>query len=228
MFPKEFRYSPKNIKDLLTEMKDTSELMVDLAYTAMIYDDEDIAQEVLNLEDKMDTLDYHIKMAAMLSTRRVDEAEGLLGVLQVAACSENIANAAGDIAKIVLMNMGIPMELKVALREAEETVVRATIAAESVMAGRTLGDLELDLETGMWVIAIRRNEDWIYDPDKETRLRQGDVLIARGHDEGVPLFFEMATTRKFIPKEIEHNKILKDLEHAVDIIVDMKNPKWIP
>ena len=233
MFPKEFRYSPKNIKDLLTEMKDTSELMVDLAYTAMIYDDEDIAQEVLNLEDKMDTLDYHIKMAAMLSTRRVDEAEGLLGVLQVAACSENIANAAGDIAKIVLMNMGIPMELKVALREAEETVVRATIAAESpngsivmfiaVMAGRTLGDLELDLETGMWVIAIRRNEDWIYDPDKETRLRQGDVLIARGHDEGVPLFFEMATTRKFIPKEIEHNKILKDLEHAVDIIVDMKN-----
>ena len=36
-------------------------------------------------------------------------------------------------------------------------------------------------------------------------------------------YFEMATTRKFIPKEIEHNKVLKDLEHAVDIIVDMKN-----
>ncbi|HEY3360999.1 MAG TPA: potassium channel protein, partial [Methanosarcina sp.] len=43
MFPKEFKYSPKNLKDLLTEMKDTSELMVDLAYSAMIYDDEDIA-----------------------------------------------------------------------------------------------------------------------------------------------------------------------------------------
>ncbi|HWR25590.1 MAG TPA: PhoU domain-containing protein, partial [Methanosarcina sp.] len=68
MFPKEFRYSPRNLKDLLTEMKDTSELMVDLAYSAMIYDDEDIAEEVLNLEDKMDTLDYHMKMAAMLST----------------------------------------------------------------------------------------------------------------------------------------------------------------
>ena len=179
MFPKEFRYSPRNLIDLLTEMKDTSELMVDLAYSAMIYDDEDIAEEVLNLEDKMDTLDYHMKMAAMLSTRRVDEAEELLGVLKVAASSENIANAAGDIAKIVLMNMGIPMELKVALREAEETIVRATVAAESVMAGRTLGDLELDIETGMWIIAIRRNEDWIYDPDKETRIRQGDVLICQ-------------------------------------------------
>ncbi len=55
MFPKEFRYSPRNLIDLLTEMKDTSELMVDLAYSAMVYDDEDIAEEVLNLEDKMDT-----------------------------------------------------------------------------------------------------------------------------------------------------------------------------
>ncbi len=178
---------------------------------------------MLNLEDKMDTLDYHMKMAAMLSTRRVDEAEELLGVLQVAASSENIANAAGDIAKIVLMNMGIPMELKVALREAEETIVRATVAAESSMVGRTLGDLELDIETGMWIIAIRRSEDWIYDPDTETRIRQGDVLFARGHDEGVPIFFKMATTKNFIPREIEHDKVIKDLEHAVDIIVDMKN-----
>ncbi|MDD3043216.1 MAG: TrkA C-terminal domain-containing protein [Methanosarcinaceae archaeon] len=223
MFPKEFRYSPRNLKDLLTEMKDTSELMVDLAYSAMIFDDEDIAEEVLHLEEKMDTLDYHMKMAAMLSTRRVDEAEELLGVLKVASSSENIANAAGDIAKIVLMNMGIPMELKVALREAEETIVRATVADESPMTGRTLGDLELDIETGMWVIAIRRNSDWIYDPDQETRLRKGDVLIVRGHDEGVPIFYEMATTKQYVPKVLEHDKILKDLEHAVDIIVDMKN-----
>lgn len=223
MFPKEFRYSPRNLKDLLTEMKDTSELMVDLAYSAMIFDDEDIAEEVLHLEEKMDTLDYHMKMTAMLSTRRVNEAEELLGVLKVASSSENIANAAGDIAKIVLMNMGIPMELKVALREAEETIVRVTVADESPMTGRTLGDLELDIEAGMWVIAIRRKLDWIYDPDQETRLRQGDVLIARGHDEGVPHFFEMATTTQYVPKVIEHDKILKDLEHAVDIIVDMKN-----
>ena len=208
---------------MLTEMKDTSELMVDLAYSAMIFDDEDIAEEVLHLEEKMDTLDYHMKMAAMLSTRRVDEAEELLGVLKVASSSENIANAAGDIAKIVLMNMGIPMELKVALREAEETIVRATVADESPMTGRTLGDLELDIETGMWVIAIRRNSDWIYDPDQETRLRKGDVLIVRGHDEGVPIFYEMATTKQYVPKVLEHDKILKDLEHAVDIIVDMKN-----
>ena len=43
MCPKEIKYHPTNLKDILTEMKDTSELMLDLAYSAMVYDDEDIA-----------------------------------------------------------------------------------------------------------------------------------------------------------------------------------------
>src|SRR6056297_3622740 len=117
MSPKEIKYTPRNLKDLLTEMKDTSELMVDLAYSAMVYHDEDIAEEVLRLEAKMNTLDYHMKISAMLSTRRVEEAEEMSGVLQVARASENISNAAGDIAKVVLNEMGIPTELKMALRE---------------------------------------------------------------------------------------------------------------
>lgn len=223
MSPKEIKYSPRNLKDLLIEMKDTSELMVDLAYSAMVYDADDIAEEVLRLEEKMDTIDYHIKIAAMLSARRIDEAEEMSGVLQVAASSENIANAAGDIAKIVLKDMGIPLELKVALREAEETIVRATVNEESSMAGFTLNDLQLDSDPGMWIIAIRRHDDWVYDPNKDTRIRPDDVLFACGHDDGVPIFVELATNHKYKPKEIQHEKVLKDLEKAVDIIVDMKN-----
>ncbi len=223
MSPKEIRYTPRNLKDMLIEIKDTSELMVDLAYSAMIYDNEDIAEEVVRLEDKMDTLYYHMKITAMLSTRRVEEAEEMAGVLQVAQASEGIADAAGDIAKIVLMEMGIPMELKLALREAAETIVRATVSPESKVAGHTLGDIELDTETGMWVIAIRRQNDWIYNPNHETRIRADDVLFARGHDEGVPIFAELVTNEKYTPKEVKHEKMLQDLEKAVDIIVDMKD-----
>ncbi len=223
MSPKEIRYIPRNLKDLLIEMKDTSELMVDLAYSAMVYDDEDIAEEVIRLEAKMDTLDYHMKIAAMLSTRRVEEAEEMSGVLQVARASENIANAAGDIAKIVVMDMGIPMELKLAMREAEETITRATVSEDSDIAGRNLEDIEFDTESGMWIIAIRRNDEWIYDPDHGTRIRADDVLFARGHDEGVPLFMELVTNRKYVPKEMQHERFLIDLERAVDVIVEMKN-----
>ncbi|ETA69278.1 TrkA C-terminal domain-containing protein [Methanolobus sp. WCC1] len=223
MSPKEIRYVPRNLKDLLIEMKDTSELMVDLAYSAMVYDDEDIAEEVVRLEGKMDTLDYHMKIAAMLSTRRVEEAEEMSGVLQVARASENIANAAGDIAQIVLRDIGIPMELKLAMREAEETITRATVSEDSKLAGMNLEDIELDTEAGMWIIAIRRNDEWIYDPNHATRIRPDDVIFSRGHDEGVPLFIELVTNRKYVPRTMEHERFLIDLERAVDIIVEMKN-----
>ncbi len=223
MRPKVIKYSPRNLKDLLIEMKNTSELMVDLAYSSMVYDDEDIAEEVTNLEEKMDTLDYHTNIAAMLSVRRVEEAEEMSGVLQVARASVNISSAAGDIAKIVLLGMGIPMELKLALREAEETIARATVSSDSSLTGRTLEDIELDTETGMWLIAIRRKDEWVYSPNHATRIREDDVIFARGHDEGVPIFMELATNHKYVPREVRHERFLIDLERAVATIVEMKN-----
>lgn len=221
--PEELRYCARSMKDLLIDMKDTSELMMDLAYSAVIYDDREIATEVIRLEEKMDTLGYYMQISAMLSARRIEEAEALAGVLQAGAAAENIANAAGDIAKIALLDLGIPLELKHDLRGAEETIASATVSAQSSMAGRTLGEIELETETGMWVIAIRRDRNWIYDPDHATAIREGDVLFARGHDEGVPLFMEHATCRQYQRTIIEPEYMLGDLDRAVDLIVEMKN-----
>lgn len=218
-----YQYKPRNLKELLVEMKDTSELMIDLAYSAMIYDDEDIAEEVMHLEENMDMLDYHIKMGAILSTRRIEEAEQLLGVLEVAAASESIANAAMEISKCVLMDISIPDRLKVALRNANETIVKVRLNEESDMAGQTLGDLELDVETGMWIIAMRRNAEWIYAPNSDTRLRQGDVLIARGHDEGVPILFNKATNKIYTPRKVIDYNDPAEFDQSIDIIVEMKN-----
>ncbi len=220
---KELKYCTRSTKDLLIDMKDTSELMLDLAYSAVIYDDREIAMEVIRLEEKMDTLAYYMRISTMLSARRLDEAEALAGVLQAGAAAENISNAAGDIAKIALLDLGIPLELKLDLREAEETLTRATVSAESPMAGRTLGAIELETETGMWVIAIRRDRNWIYDPDHNTRIRADDVVFARGHDEGVPLFIEYATCEKYQRATFELTRVLADLDRAVDLIVEMKN-----
>ncbi|RJS73499.1 potassium channel protein, partial [ANME-2 cluster archaeon] len=55
---KELKYCTRSMKDLLIDMKDTSELMMDLAYSAVIYDDREIAMEVIRLEENMDTLGY--------------------------------------------------------------------------------------------------------------------------------------------------------------------------
>ncbi len=221
--PKKIEHCSQNMKELLVGMKDTSELMLDLAYSAVIYDDEDIAEEVIRLEDKMDTLEYHMKITAMQAARRIDEAHQLSGVLKAASAAENIANAAGDIANIVRLKMGIPTELKADIREAEETVTRVTIEPDSPVIGKTLGELKLEIETGMGVIAIRQGSSWIYDVEKDTTILAGDILFARGHDEGLPIFTELVTGKPFVKREYKPTEPIEDLEKAVDIVVEMKN-----
>ncbi|NOR60585.1 MAG: potassium channel protein [Methanosarcinales archaeon] len=223
MMPKKIEHCSQNMKELLVGMKDTSELMLDLAYSAVIYDDEDIAEEVIRLEDKMDTLEYHMKITAMQAARRIDEAHQLSGVLKAASAAENIANAAGDIANIVRLKMGIPTELKADIREAEETVTRVTIEPDSPVIGKTLGELKLEIETGMGVIAIRQGSSWIYDVEKDTTILSGDILFARGHDEGLPIFTELVTGKPFVKREYKPTEPIEDLERAVDIVVEMKN-----
>ncbi|MRG77698.1 MAG: potassium channel protein [ANME-2 cluster archaeon] len=223
MMPKKIEHCSQNMKELLVGMKDTSELMLDLAYSAVIYDDEDIAEEVIRLEDKMDTLEYHMKITAMQAARRIDEAHQLSGVLKAASAAENIANAAGDIANIVRLKMGIPTELKADIREAEETVTRVTIEPDSPVIGKTLGELKLEIETGMGVIAIRQGSSWIYDVEKDTTILAGDILFARGHDEGLPIFTELVTGKPFVKREYKPTEPIEDLERAVDIVVEMKN-----
>ena len=50
------------VRELLTEMKDISEVMVDLAYAAIMFDSEEIAEEVAHLEERMHTLNYEIRI----------------------------------------------------------------------------------------------------------------------------------------------------------------------
>lgn len=219
---RKIEYCPMSMKELLVRMKDTSELMMDLGYSAVLYDDEDLAMEVLHLEDIMDLYDYHVQISAMLAARSVEDAEALSGILQIASAAEIISNAAGDIAKILLLKMGIPFELKKDLRLAEETVVRAVVGHDTSVVGRSLASLKFETETGMRVIALRRGKQWFYDPETETMLHEGDTLFARGHDEGVPLFVEMVTGVPYIFKVYEDSGV-GQLDMAVDIIVEMKN-----
>jgi len=220
---RKIEYCPISMKKLLTKMKDTSELMVDLGYSAVLYDDQDLAMEVLRLEDKMDVYDYHAQISAMLAARSVEDAESLSGILQIASAAENISNAAGDIAKIVLFTKGIPYELKKDLRLADETVTRNVVRPRAKVVGKSLAELKFEIETGMRVIAIRRGESWIYDPDPETVLKEEDIVFARGHDEGLPLLVEMITGEPFAHRVEEASGVEADLAKAVDIIVEMKN-----
>jgi uncharacterized protein with PhoU and TrkA domain len=50
--------------------------------------------------------------------------------------------------------------------------------------GKTLRELRLETETGMFVLAVQRGARWIYRPRGPFMLRAGDRLIAVGPEEG--------------------------------------------
>ncbi len=180
-------YHPTNVKDILTEMKDVSELIVDLAYSALIFNSEEIAGEVRKLEEKMDKLKYDIRLMAMVAARSVEEAEQLTGILQVAAAAENIANAAGDIVNLLDIDIKFRPFLPLVLDDADEKITMLEIGMESPIHGKSFEELNPD-EMGVRILAVRRLKKWLYDPEDDFRVRKGDILIMRGVADGFEKF----------------------------------------
>ncbi len=99
---------PRNLRAMLSEAKDLSELMVDLAYAALYFGDPDMAEEIDELEDQMSDLVHDMRAVSVLAARHPKEAEAMASVLQVISSIERIGNAAVDIARIVTHRLGIP------------------------------------------------------------------------------------------------------------------------
>lgn len=180
----EIEYKPLNIKELLVEMKDISELIVDLAYSAVLFNSNEIGEEVRYLEVRMNKLNYQIRMMAMLAVRATDDAEKLAGILQIAEAAENISNAATGIVDLLSVKHSHPI-LPHLIRESDENLRPIEIYAESSACDRDIAGLRIGSETGVRIIAIRRGKDWIYGPGKNTVLKPKDMIIGRGPDSGL-------------------------------------------
>ena len=213
----------RTVKELLVEAKDASELMVDLAYAAVFFGDDDLGREVLRLENRMDATIHEMRVTCLLAARSVDDAEALAGVLNLANAMEEIADAAEDIARVGLKDIDVPPELRDDLRHAEEVVARVKLREGNQLASRSLHDLALPSETGMWVIAIRRDVEYVHGPSGDTMLQDADVLFLQGPREGVDLVRELAGGEPYGLNPPETTKRLTNLDRAVDILVELKN-----
>jgi len=179
------QYRPIPVRDLLVEMKDMSELMIDLAYSSALFNSRELAEEVLELEKCVDSLAYLLDMSAMIAVRNPSDAESLVGVSVVASAIDKISDAAGDISAIVLQGIGIHPLVREVFEKVEERLIRVEIKPESILVGRRRGDLKLASRIGANIIAIRRGRDWIINPKEDETLQKGDILIARGAPLGI-------------------------------------------
>src|SRR3990172_5942884 len=159
---------PRNVKELLVEAKDASELMVDLAYAAVFFDEEDLAED----------------------------AEAIESVIWIAGAIETIGDAASDIARVVQAKLGIPNVLRPDLRHANEISGRVKVRENAPAIGQTLRELSMPTETGMWLMAIRRGMEWEFDPGPDSVVSEGDVLFFQGPEDGTNLIRELAGARR--------------------------------
>ena len=211
------------MRAMLAEAKDTSELMVDLAYAAVYFGDPDMAEEVDELEEQMSELVHDMRAVCVLAARSPREAEGMSSVLQVVSAIERMANDAVDIARIVTHRLGIPRQLVADLSDAEEVSHRVLVSDGSHMAHRPLSALELTVQAGMRVMAVRRGRQWITDVDGDTVLVPGDVLFLHGSPDGITRLRELAAAPVWEPPRPDDGEALTDLDRAVDVLVEMKN-----
>jgi uncharacterized protein with PhoU and TrkA domain len=181
---RKIEYRPAPVRETLIQMKDISELMIDLAYSAALFHNKELAEEVMELESKVDDLVYLLYMNLMLAARDRDDAEKLSGVAKVGSLTNAISDAAADIASLVIHDIMVHPAVRAAFQRAEEHLIRVVVDEDSFIAGKTIDNLDLAAKVGVDIIAIRRGEIWHINPDKEILMPE-DVLVARGTADGL-------------------------------------------
>jgi uncharacterized protein with PhoU and TrkA domain len=106
--------------------------------------------------------------------------------------TEKIADAAAEMAEVVLRGIEPHPVLKLAIRQAEETVAQACVTSDSSLVGKSLKEARLHEETGMWVLVIKRGEKPLR-PKGDSRIETGDILIASGYAKGVDALRKLAS-----------------------------------
>jgi len=86
--------------------------------------------------------------------------------------------------------------IKESILESKEVLVKVIISPSSPLKNKKLGEIELASKTGMWVIAIKRKNKWIYGAGRDTVVKKGDIVFARGAKEGMEHFVALAEGRE--------------------------------
>ena len=127
-----------------------------------------------------------------MAARNPKEAEQITSILHMAHAIDDMSNAAADLAKMVLEGVELHPVITEAILGSEEIIGKIYVSPESILVGKTLEELDLATNTGVWVVAVRRGKRWIFDPDGDFKVFPGDILIGRGTATSIDYLKEIA------------------------------------
>jgi uncharacterized protein with PhoU and TrkA domain len=187
------KVSFEKIANKLAVLKNTSELMIDLAYSSIFLNSIELAEEVQMLEERLDKLHTEFELLVLSSGFEPKESRNFLGLIRLGVVTERIGDAAARIAEVVLRGLKPHPVLRFVLEEAEETVARVQVSRKSSLVGKRLREAQIPEETGMWVLVIRRKKKWLR-PKPDTIIKTGDILVASGYAEGEEDLMKLASS----------------------------------
>ncbi|MGQ4912846.1 MAG: potassium channel family protein [Candidatus Thorarchaeota archaeon] len=211
-------YTPVSVRDILTTMKSISELMIDLAYSALLFSSKELGEWVMELESEVDRLGYLLFMTLSLSVRGKTDAELSVGLFRVCTSANRISDAAADIASLAVTGQEIHSTIKAALQRSEERLVTARVGDGSEIADLSISDINDKFGIAVDVTAVRRDGTWVVNPPSDFVVRAGDALFFRGAIGGTARLYELSTgERPLKPAAVEES-----LTETVRLFLDMK------
>lgn len=169
-------------KDIINDMiklKEISELMVYLAYMSIMTRSAEISEYVLNLEDYVDNLYVKYMMDSIKSKSNLPS-EDIVALLRIATATETIADAAAEIAEIIVRGLDPHPILTDVIQKGLEQII--SVKVPKVLNNVKVRELELE-NYGAHLLAIRRNSEWIVNPKGDEVLYEGDLLLIRCYEE---------------------------------------------
>lgn len=165
---------------------DISESMIELALAALFFKNEEVAEDVLEMEELMDGLNIALEKDLLDLAQLVETPRDLTGLMRIVFSCELISDAAAHIAENILKGFEPHQILQQAIRETSEIVVRETLSEDSYFKDKTYNELQDSrYKRGFHIIALKRKDKWIYRFKPDFIFEEDDLLIGLGPLETV-------------------------------------------
>ncbi|MCK4286353.1 MAG: hypothetical protein KAX18_09125, partial [Candidatus Lokiarchaeota archaeon] len=179
-------------------MTDISETMIELALAALFFNNEELAEDILEMEELMDGLNIAFEKDLLDLAQLVEIPRNLTGIMRIIFSCELIADAAAHIAESIIKGFEPHIILQQAIRETSEIVVRETLSEDSYFKDKTYNELQDSrYKRGFHIIALKREHKWIYSFKPDFIFEEGDLLIGLGPEETVMQWRQCVNPEKY-------------------------------
>jgi len=180
----------KSIKEVLTELKSFSELVVTIGYAAILQNDPELALEAQNIKNKIRILSYEMRIATIYAVRSSrnssKEVMQLASLLQVGVASKEISDGIDDLVEIVLRGGGAHPLLR-DIYGNNELIIKFRLNKNSRVIGSSIEKIisEFKEETPPFqVLFIRKSDEYTLGKEAEQKvLKPEDIILIKTSEE---------------------------------------------